>query len=78
MVNDMTDPKEFCTCTDRECPFNPVNHDQGCTLCILKNLHEKEIPSCFYHDIDFPKPTEEYHYEDFAALVKAAKENGKL
>ena len=55
-----------------------MNHDQGCTLCILKNLHEKEIPSCFYHDIDFPKPTEEYHYEDFAALVKAAKENGKL
>ena len=74
----MKDPKEFCTCTDLACPCHPVNHDQGCYLCILKNLREKEIPSCFYHDIDFPKPTEAYHYEDFAALVDAAKENGKL
>ncbi len=74
----MKDPKEFCTCTDYDCPFNPVNHDQGCSPCILKNLKMKEIPSCFYHDIDREKPTENYHYEDFAALVMAAKAEGKL
>ena len=74
----MRDPKEFCTCTDTNCPCHPVNHDQGCNLCILKNLREKEIPSCFYHDIDREKPTENYHYEDFAALVTVAKAEGKL
>ncbi len=74
----MKDPKEFCTCTDYECPCHPVNHDQGCNLCILKNLKLKEIPSCFYNDIDCEKPTENYFYEDFAALVTAAKAEGKL
>ena len=28
--------KEFCSCTDHKCPFNPVNHDKGCDLCISK------------------------------------------
>ena len=74
----MKDAKEICTCTDLACPFNPANHDKGCTPCIIKNLHEKEIPSCFYRDIDFPKPTSNWHYEDFAALVMAAKAEGKL
>ncbi len=68
----------FCTCGDAECPFNPVNHDQGCTPCIAKNLREGEIPTCFYRMIDHPKPTENWHYEDFAALVAAAKAAGKL
>ena len=27
-----------CTCTDTSCPFNPANHDKGCTPCIAKNL----------------------------------------
>ena len=69
----MKEAKEFCTCTDYKCPCHPVNHDQGCTLCIRKNLHEKEIPSCFFHDIDSEKPTPGWHYEDFAALVEKAK-----
>ena len=68
----MKEPKEFCTCTDLTCPLHPTNHDLGCDLCIQKNLHEKEIPSCFFNDIDCEKPTEEWHYEDFAALVDAA------
>ena len=37
----------FCTCNDYDCPFNPVNHNEGCTPCIAKNLKEREIPSCF-------------------------------
>ena len=75
----MKDAREFCTCTDHECPFNPVNHEQGCTLCIQKNLKMKEIPSCFFHSIDCEKPTEGWHYQDFAALVEKAKsEDEKL
>ena len=68
----------FCTCGDTECPFNPVNHDQGCTPCIAKNLREGEIPTCFYKMIPCEKPTKGWHYEDFAALVDAAKKAGKL
>ena len=74
----MSDAKKFCTCTDYQCPCHPKNHEQGCTLCVLKNLRQKEIPSCFFHDIDCVKPTENWHYEDFAALVQAAKDKGKL
>lgn len=72
------DPKEFCTCTATDCPNHPVNHDQGCSLCILKNLTRKEIPGCFFNTIDHEKPTKDWYYEDFAALVEAAKKDGKL
>ncbi|MBQ6389398.1 MAG: hypothetical protein IJH90_07200 [Mogibacterium sp.] len=74
----MKNSREFCTCTDLACPCHPSNHEFGCTLCIRKNLKEKEIPSCFFNDINYEKATENWHYEDFAALVQAAKENGKL
>ena len=68
----------FCTCSDTKCPFHPSNHGQGCTPCIAKNLKEGEIPSCFYRKIDCEKPTSEWHYADFAALVAAAQAKGKL
>ena len=74
----MRNAKEYCTCTDTKCPCHPVHHDQGCNLCILKNLKQKEIPSCFFHDIHCAKPTPDWHYQDFAALVEKAKAEGKL
>ena len=74
----MANEVPFCTCPDTSCPFNPVNHDKGCTPCIAKNLRQGEIPSCFFRAIDHPKPTGNWHYEDFAALVQAAKDAGKL
>ena len=74
----MKNAKEICTCDDYTCPFNPVNHDEGCAPCIYKNLRLKEIPSCFFNDVDCEKPTKDYHYEDFAALIDKAKEQGKL
>ena len=43
--------------------------------CIAKNLKEREIPTCFFHAVDHPKPTPDWHFEDFAALVQAAQEN---
>ena len=74
----MKDAKQFCTCTDTKCPCHPANHDQGCTPCIAKNLKEGEIPTCFYRAIDHPKPTDGWHYADFAALVERAKGEGRL
>ena len=74
----MKDAKEFCTCTDYKCPNHPVNHDKGCTFCIQKNLRQKEIPACFFHDIDCEKPTPEWHYRDFAILVEKAGREGYL
>ena len=66
----------FCSCTDTGCPFHPTNHEQGCTPCIAKNLKEKEIPTCFFKDVGGEKPTEGWHYEDFAALVQTENEHG--
>ncbi|MGN0658841.1 MAG: DUF6485 family protein [Emergencia sp.] len=62
---------EFCTCSDRECPFNPVNHDQGCTPCIEKNLKAGEIPSCFFNAADPERKEDrgEYLQRDFARIV---------
>ena len=28
----------FCTCTHTACRCHPANHDQGCNLCIQKEL----------------------------------------
>ena len=74
----MKEARDFCTCTDTACPFHPSRHNQGCTLCIQKNLKQKEIPSCFFHDIDCEKPTPGWHYSDFAALVRAAEDKAQL
>ena len=75
---EMKDAKVFCTSTDYKCPNHPMNHDKGCTLCIQKNLKQKEIPACFFHDIDCEKPTEKWHYEDFAVLVDKARREKKV
>ena len=59
----------FCTCTDLECPLHPSNHDKGCSLCIAKNLKEREIPSCFFNEVGTDKDQETYFFEDFAKAV---------
>jgi len=60
---------EFCTCGDLDCPNHPNNHDQGCTPCILKNLNEGEIPSCFFNVADPERKREGYFFENFAKVV---------
>lgn len=63
--------KNFCTCTDYSCPFNPKNHDKGCDLCILNCLTKKEIPSCFFKKISLEKPeNNDYTFNGFANFVK--------
>lgn len=68
----------FCTCTDHDCPFNPCNHDKGCTLCIAKCLHEHEIPTCMFKDISeddlLPGDDQDWSYIGFAKHVCAHQE----
>ena len=59
-----------CTCTDTSCPFNPVNHDKGCTPCIAKNLREGEIPSCFFVEVQGHDECDGYSYQHFARVVR--------
>lgn len=63
--------KHFCTCPDHECKLNPVNHEQGCDLCIKKCLKKEEIPSCFFiavaGSIDGVK---DFSYDGFARAVE--------
>lgn len=65
----MKNTVEFCTCSDRNCPNNPVNHEAGCTPCIEKNLACGEIPSCFFNALGKPKKGTGYSYEAFAHTV---------
>ena len=37
---------------------------------------QKETPCCFFHDINCEKPTQGWHYGDFAALVQKAQAEG--
>ena len=64
----------MCTCLDVSCPNHPANHDQGCTLCIAKNLKTGEIPSCFFHKAGSDESQSSYFFEDFAKLVLGKKE----
>ena len=63
--------KEFCTCTDLKCPFNPIVNDKGCDLCILKCLKLDEIPSCFFNKISLEKPENgDYTFGGFKNFVE--------
>ncbi|MBR6967193.1 MAG: hypothetical protein IKH78_01570 [Ruminococcus sp.] len=61
----------FCSCTDTKCPCHPTNHDKGCVPCIAKNLKNREIPVCFFKAAGGEKPTDGWHFEDFAALISS-------
>lgn len=49
----------FCTCQNTACHCHPANHDQGCDLCIQKELRKGEIPSCFFNLVIRPGETVE-------------------
>lgn len=73
----MSNSKTFCTCSDQECPMHPMNHDNGCTPCIAKNLKQREIPSCFFNAIDSDKEHDTFYFEDFAEAVMRKKQGIK-
>jgi hypothetical protein len=57
--------KHFCTCKKIQCPNHPNNHDQGCDLCIKKNLEYGEISACFWYNITNVSGKTEYSVENF-------------
>lgn len=64
----------FCTCDDRSCPYNPANHDRGCTPCIAKNLREHEVPTCLFRAVapdKLPEDADDWSWESFARHVLA-------
>lgn len=70
----MSQLSEFCTCKDSKCPLHPTNHNKGCSLCIAKNLKQREIPSCFFNLVDKGYNCGGYSFEDFSKLVLGKKE----
>lgn len=68
---------DFCTCTATTCPNHPTNHDMGCTPCIEKNLKNHEIPGCFFRAAGGVKPTKDWYFEDFAALINSLHKEEK-
>ena len=66
----MSNLSPFCTCKDTKCPLHPTNHDKGCSLCIAKNIKQREIPSCLFNVADPDKKRQGYSFEDFANLFK--------
>lgn len=70
---------DYCSCTDHACPFHPVNHDKGCTPCIMKNQQEREVPSCLFKMVGRSERCEGYYFEDFAlSVVDAQRAAGQV
>ena len=65
----MNTPSPFCTCKDTKCPFHPTSRDRGYSLCMAKNLKEREIPSCFFNLVEAGYTGAGYKFEDFAKSV---------
>ena len=61
--------KHFCTCPVLDCSSHPYNHDEGCDLCIKKNLKLGEIPTCFWENVSNVIGVTDYSAENFAKFV---------
>ena len=66
----------FCTCTNLNCPLHPTKHDHGCAPCIRKNLLMKELPNCFFDQVDNGVARAGDSFEEFARLVLRTEEAG--
>ncbi|MDR1509214.1 MAG: DUF6485 family protein [Synergistaceae bacterium] len=64
----------FCTCVDYKCVCHPVNHKNGCTPCVAKNLREEEIPVCFFRKIEPEMDRkQDYSVQGYARFVRDHK-----
>lgn len=64
----------FCPCTDHTCSFNPVNHDEGCNLCIEDSIKCSEIPRCFFMKVNEDiGDIDDWSFASFAAFVEKHK-----
>lgn len=59
-----------CTCPNKDCAFHPDHHSRGCTLCVAKNLRNRQIPSCFFQAVAPDGAKDGYQFEDFARLIQ--------
>lgn|GEM_PF-937991 len=69
----------FCTCDYLACPHHPHKHDDECTPCIEKNLHNQEIPACFFYKIGADGGVDSpYTFDRFAeqVLLEKVKQSG--
>ena len=72
----MKNISEFCPCRDRACPLHPANHDKGCSLCMEKNIKNREVPSCLFNAANGYPSKNGYSFEAFASLVLGDKKDG--
>ena len=71
--------QHFCTCKVTSCKNHPLNHSEGCDLCIQKNLKSGEIPACFWLQIsDDLSGYKTYTYQDFSDFLQKHKEEYAL
>ena len=62
--------ENYCTCKDISCKYHPLNHNQGCTPCIVKNLKQRHVPNCYFNLVTEDKSKiKGYSIQDFAHLV---------
>lgn len=59
----------FCTCKNLDCPLHPAKHDKECAPCISKNLKLREIPNCFFQQVENNESRQGDSFEDFSKLV---------
>ncbi len=65
----MANLSPFCTCKNLDCPLHPTKHEKGCAPCISKNLRLKEMPNCFFNQVDGAERRQGDSFQDFAELV---------
>ncbi len=65
----MANLSPFCTCKNMDCPLHPTKHENGCAPCIVKNLRLKEMPNCFFNQVDGAEQRQGDAFQDFAKLV---------
>ncbi len=63
---------EFCTCQNNKCKLNPINHEEGCDLCIKANLDCNTVPRCFFHKLmgDDVSKIKKWSFQEFACEVQ--------
>lgn len=70
----MVKSSPFCPCQDYGCEFNPVNHSEGCNLCVEDSVKCHEIPKCFFLEVtESIEGFEDWSFEHFAELVMKRK-----
>ena len=65
----MGDLSSFCTCRNTACPLHPTKHNKGGGPCVRKNLLMKELPNCFFDQVEHAETRTGDTFAEFARLV---------